>query len=55
MNLFLYNQTRDRDLGEYLKRLRITRREYERINIPDSKILIIGLTISLVKKIVSKH
>lgn len=42
MNLFLYNQKRNRDLDEYLKRLKISKKEYERINTPNSKVLIIG-------------
>ena len=50
MDLFLYNQKRNRDLGEYLKRLQVSEKEYERINTPDTKILIIGGGMSVIQE-----
>lgn len=42
MNLYLYNQKRNRDLAEYKSKLKINEEEFNKINMDNKKILIIG-------------
>ena len=42
MKLYLYNQTRNRDLNEYTKKLLISTYEFHQINQAQKNILLVG-------------
>lgn len=49
MNLYLFNQKRDRDLDEYLTKLQISKEEFESINDMKRRLLMIGGGNSLIQ------
>ena len=42
MKLYLYNQTRNRDIEEYFDKLQISATDFNAINTPDTQILLVG-------------
>lgn len=42
MKLYLYNQTRDRDLDEYIQKLNISSSEFDKLNTSKTNILLVG-------------
>lgn len=55
MNLYLFNQKRDRDLTDYLSKLCISNNEFQRINHRETQLLLVGGGYSLLKPLFHTH